>query len=108
MDDHTDEFQETIFLDYVAIVTIDPPAQEAIPSPWDSSVSAAPTEHRVSRRKKVTRRTQTSVRRGTMGLGRELGCGLVDVAEDGLGIRLKEFVVPGQELTIELTTPGVS
>jgi hypothetical protein len=100
MDDHLDEFEETVFLDNVTIITTEAPPQEGPPSPS--------TDHRVGRRKQVTRRTQTSVRRGTLGLGRELGCGLVDVAEDGLGIRLKEFVPVGQEVTIELSAPGIS
>ena len=41
-----------------------------------------------------------------MGLGVDVAVGLVDVSEDGLGVRLKVAVTPGEETEIILTSPG--
>jgi PilZ domain len=42
-----------------------------------------------------------------MGLGQNLAIALVDVSEDGLGLRLKAALGFGEEITIELNLPGV-
>lgn len=41
-----------------------------------------------------------------MGLGPDLALGLLDVSEDGLGVRLKVAVAAGDEAEIVLTAPG--
>jgi hypothetical protein len=66
-----------------------------------------PSEHRFGPRKRVTRKVDLAVRSGVSGLGPDLGAGLVDMTQDGLGLRLKELVPVGTEVTIDLSLPGI-
>ena len=104
MADTADELGDTVILDCIRFVTAE---DGELPAP-DSKIADPPADHRIGRRKQVTRRMALVVRLGTLGLGPDIACGLVDVAEDGLGVRLKQSVATGQEVTIELSAPGVS
>jgi hypothetical protein len=100
------DLDDTQFLDCVALITAEARARDGPPS-WDSKV-LEPPDHRLGRRKPITRKVGMAVRVGMSGLGRDLGCGLVDVTDDGLGIKLKEPIQAGREVTIDLALPGVS
>jgi hypothetical protein len=62
--------------------------------------------HRLSRRRAITRKIGIEFRKGSMGLGPDLAMDLQDISEDGLGIRLKVAVAAGDEAEIVLTAPG--
>jgi hypothetical protein len=108
------DLDDTVFLGFVAMVMEDarkpggPKAQSA-----DSGLFADPNsgkhhERRLSRRLLVTRRVQLVFRKGTLGLGPNIGVSLADVGEDGLGVRLTAPVAKGEEASLELARPGVS
>jgi hypothetical protein len=42
-----------------------------------------------------------------MGLGPNLAVALIDISEDGLGVRLKASLAAGDEVSVELSAPGV-
>lgn len=65
-------------------------------------------EHRLLSRRPVRRRVGAAVRKGTMGLGRDVGIDLLDATEDGLRVRLRVPVETGAEVSVELSRPGVS
>jgi PilZ domain len=73
-------------------------ADEAKPKPEHN--------HRLARRRAITRKIGIEYRKGVMGLGPDLAIVLLDVSEDGLGVRLKLAVTPGDEAEIVLTSPG--
>ncbi len=102
------DMEETLFLDCVTLISAEARAQMGPPSAWDSKVLDQPPDHRIGRRRRINRRVGVAVRGGSLGLGPDLGGGLVDASEDGLGLRLKGAVMAGQEITIELSLPGVS
>ena len=104
MSDTADENGDTVILDCIRFIN----AEDGQQPVSDSKIIEPPPDHRIGRRKQVTRRMVLVVRSGTLGLGPDIACGLVDVAEDGLGVRLKQAVPAGQEVTIELSAPGVS
>ena len=106
--DPATDMEETVFLDCVTLISAEARAQLGPPSAWDSKVLDEPPDHRIGRRRAIKRRVGVSVRSGSLGLGPDLGGGLVDASEDGLGIRLKGAVTAGQEVTIEISLPGVS
>jgi hypothetical protein len=58
----------------------------------------------LSPRRRVSRRIDVTLRRGTLGLNP----GLVDMSEDGLGVRLMGPVEPGDEVEIVLSFPVMS
>jgi hypothetical protein len=62
----------------------------------------------LSPRRRVSRRVDVIVRRGTLGLNPDLAIGLVDISEDGLGVRLRGPVEPGDEVEIILSLPVMS
>jgi PilZ domain len=62
--------------------------------------------HRLARRRAITRKIGIEFRKGALGLGHDLAIGLLDVSEDGLGVRLKVGMTPGDEAEIILTSPG--
>jgi hypothetical protein len=55
----------------------------------------------------VTRRVSVILRKGALGLGPNLAVALLDASEDGLGMRLKGPLSPGDEIEVELSPPGV-
>jgi hypothetical protein len=57
--------------------------------------------------RRPTRHIGLVVRRGTTGLGPDLAVALVDVAPDGLGVRLRAALPDGEDVEAELATPGV-
>jgi hypothetical protein len=63
--------------------------------------------HRISRRRPVTRRVGVILRKGALGLGPNLALNLIDVSEDGLGVRIKSALAAGDEVEVELSPPGV-
>ena len=73
-------------------------ADEATPKPDPN--------HRLARRRAITRKIGIEYRKGAMGLGPNLAVGLLDVSEDGLGVRIKVAVEPGDEAEVVLTSPG--
>jgi hypothetical protein len=112
--DPTSELDDTVFLGFVAMVMEDARKPGgANPASWDSGlftdpVSGKRSERRLSRRLIVTRRVQIVFRKGTLGLGPNIGVALADVGEDGLGIRLTTPVAKGDDASLELLRPGVS
>jgi hypothetical protein len=60
----------------------------------------------LTRRRPARGGARVEVRRGDLGLGPNLAAGLVDVSEDGAGVRLKAEVAVGDEVTIGLGRPG--
>jgi hypothetical protein len=66
-----------------------------------------PANHRLDRRRDVLRKVVVVVRRGTMGLGPNIAIRIVDATQDGLGLRLSGPVHPGDEVSVELSVPGV-
>jgi hypothetical protein len=50
--------------------------------------------------------TRVEVRRGDLGLGPNLAVGLVDVSEDGAGVRLKAEVWVGEQVEVQLGRAG--
>jgi hypothetical protein len=65
-------------------------------------------EHRPGPRRTPARRVAVACRRGTLRVGRDHGIDLVDASEDGLGVRLRVPFANGDEVTIELSRPGVN
>lgn len=70
-------------------------------------ITAEHCDHRFGPRKPVTRPVDLAVRSGASGLGPDLCASLVDITRDGLGIRLKEPVPVGTQVTIDLSVPGM-
>jgi hypothetical protein len=108
------ELDDTVFLGFVAMITEDA-RKPGGPDPvgcdsglFNDSGSKPWSERRLSRRLTVTRRVQLVFRKGTLGLGPNLGISLADVGEDGLGVRLSEPVKTGEDASMELIRPGVS
>ena len=69
----------------------------------------APTprpEHRLCRRRNARTGVRLEYRRGLLGLGNNLAVALVDASEDGLRVRLKVEVKPGEEGEVLLGRPG--
>lgn len=111
--DTADDLEDTVFLGFVAMVKEDARKPGASPKSKDSGIFPdpllpKPSERRLSRRLLVTRRVQLVFRKGTLGLGPNLGISLADVGEDGLGVRLNAPVSAGEDATVELIRPGVS
>ncbi len=106
MTDSVSDLDETIFFDCMSLITAEVRAEEGPQSAWDSKFLDRPDRRLVSRQP-VTQKVGLAVRGGVSGLGRDLGAGLVDVTQDGLGIHLKEMVPVGREVTIDLSLPGV-
>lgn len=77
------------------------------PEPAPAPTPTPPPNHRLDRRREVLRRVAVVVRRGTMGLGPNLAVRIVDVTQDGLGLRLSGPVHPGDEVSVELSVPGI-
>ena len=73
-----------------------------------SQIFKAPLDDRAGRRRPVTRKVELAVRLGRLGVGADIGCELIDVSEEGLGLRLKVSVPVGRELSIQLLLPGTS
>jgi hypothetical protein len=85
------------------------PSPAATPLRPHPRVMADPTEeYRLCPRRPVTRRVGASCRRGTSGLGQDIGIDLADASEDGLGVRTRSPLAFGEEVTVELSRPGVS
>lgn len=95
------DLNDTDFLECLALITSEHRDQDGPPS------SSEPMNHRVCGRKPATRTVTLAVRNGESGLGADLGAGLVDITQDGLGIRLKELVPVGQVVTIDLLVSGI-
>jgi hypothetical protein len=64
------------------------------------------TEQRLTRRRQARPGARVEYRRGLLGLGRDLAMALVDVSEDGLRLRLREQVKPGDEAELLISRPG--
>ena len=61
---------------------------------------------RPGRRRPARSGSRVEVRRGAAGLGPDLADALVDVCEDGIGVRLTAQVFSGEELALGLRRPG--
>ena len=60
-------------------------------------------DRRLGLRRRVTRRVDVTLRSGTLGLTPNLAIGLVDVSEEGMGVRLTGSVTPGAEVELVLS-----
>lgn len=63
-------------------------------------------EHRLKRRKGARPTLKLVVRRGTMGLGRNIALDILNLTEDGIGFRANEELGRGEEIEVTLTKPG--
>ena len=61
---------------------------------------------RPGRRRPARPGVRVEVRRGSAGLGPDLADGLVDVSEDGIGVRLTVQAFAGDEMEVGLRRPG--
>lgn len=71
------------------------------------TISEFVLDDRLGRRRAITREAALVLRRGFTGLGPNLAIGLVDVNPDGLGVQLNAPMNFGDEVEVELTSPGV-
>jgi PilZ domain len=78
-----------------------PPAEE--PEPGESLPAR---NKRLTQRRLVRGGARAEIRKGMMGLGKDLAVGLADLCEDGLGVRLKTAVKPKDECEVMLHRPG--
>lgn len=74
----------------------------------EATAAPAPGGERRLSPRRPARRVGVVVRKGTPGSGRDLGIELADAAADGLGLRLRAPVDVGDEVSVELSRPGVS
>jgi hypothetical protein len=65
-------------------------------------------DRRLGPRRPVTRRADVSLRTGPLGLGPNLAIGLVDVSEEGMGVKLNGPVKPGEEVEVVVSFPVAS
>src|SRR5262245_27938079 len=65
-------------------------------------------ENRMCQRRPISPEVEFKIRKGRLGVGRDIGCELLDVADHGLGLRISEEVQVGRELTIELIFLGAT
>jgi PilZ domain len=79
-----------------------------VPQPPVAHDEFPPEEALRTRNKRLLRRrpprsgVKAEVRRGGTGLGPDLGLGLIDLSEDGLGLRLRAAARPGEEVEVVL------
>jgi hypothetical protein len=111
--DSASELDDTVFLGFVAMVMEDArkpggPKPQSDSGLFTDPISGKRHERRLARRLLVTRRVQLIFRKGTLGLGPNIGVALADVGEDGLGVRLTTPIAKGEDASLELTRPGVS
>jgi hypothetical protein len=71
-----------------------------------SQIFKASLDDRAGQRRPVKRKVEIAVRVGRLGIGADIGSELIDVSEEGLGMRLKASVPVGRELCIELLLTG--
>jgi hypothetical protein len=72
----------------------------------DEPSEAAPRNNRLGRRRAARAGGVAEVRLGALGLGPDLGAGLVDVSEDGACVRVKVAVASGAQVELKLAGPG--
>lgn len=65
-------------------------------------------ERRRDPRVQPNQHLQVCCRKGTLGLGQNLALAILDPSISGLRLRLKERLEPGQDIEVELQTPGMS
>jgi PilZ domain len=63
-------------------------------------------EHRVGRRRPARAGCAAQVRVGALGLGPDLGAGLIDVSENGACVRVKTALASGAQVELKLAGPG--
>lgn len=66
------------------------------------------SDHRRMKRRPIKKGTQIEARKGTLGLGRNIAVDKVDVSEEGIQLIVAKPFLPGDELEIKLTAPGLS
>jgi hypothetical protein len=67
---------------------------------------AAPRNNRLGRRRAAKAGGVAELRLGALGLGPDLGAGLVDVSDDGACVRVKAAVAQGAQVELKLAGPG--
>jgi hypothetical protein len=80
------------------------PEPEPTDAPADGGLPAR--NKRLTQRRLVRGGAKAEVRKGTLGLGRDLAVGLADLSEDGLGVRLSMAVSSADECEVVLHRPG--
>ncbi len=63
-------------------------------------------DHRLKRRKLARPSVKLSVRKGTMGLGKDIALEVINLTEDGIGFRAAAELLVGDEVEVTLTKPG--
>jgi hypothetical protein len=69
---------------------------------------AADTSRRITRRKTLKRGVDVSVRKGTLGLGPNLAVAGLEISDDGIQVRIRSELKPGDEVEVRLTGIGRS
>jgi hypothetical protein len=94
---------ETIVEAEVRRPSVESPAPAIVTS---SGGEVTRQERRLTRRRPTRGGARVEVRRGDLGLGPDLAVGLMDVSEDGVGLRTKVEVQVDDRVTVGLGRPG--
>lgn len=73
----------------------------------DDSITEFVIDDRLNRRRTISRGAAVVLRRGRTGAGPNLAIGLIDVTPQGLGVLLIAPLAFGDEVEVELSSPGV-
>ncbi len=84
--------------------SVEPPAPAITTTPPAGEVTRQ--ERRLTRRRPARGGARLEVRRGDLGLGPDVAAGLVDVSEDGIGLRVKVEAQVDDRVTVGLGRPG--
>jgi hypothetical protein len=95
---------ETIVEAEARRLPVEPPAPVIVAAP--SGGEGPRQERRLTRRRAARGGARAEVRRGDLGLGPDVAVALVDVSEDGVGIRTKVEVQVDDGVTVGLGRPG--
>jgi PilZ domain len=63
-------------------------------------------DNRLGRRRPAKTGCVAEVRLGALGLGPDIGAGIIDVSEDGACVRVKAALQAGAQVEVRLTGPG--
>lgn len=83
-----------------------PPAKDPEPEPKPVAAPEPIPERRALPRRPARHGTRVELRRGRMGMGPDLSVGVVDISQEGVRIRLKTAVCPGEQVEVALWPPG--
>lgn len=67
---------------------------------------AAPQNRRITPRREARRSVKVECRKGTLGLGKDIGDSILDVSEDGVRVMLKDQLPIKQEVEVVMYPEG--